>query len=93
MQLEKYSETNNFSLQCYHKIHPRHNVCIHGIMLNKKSCYPHPLIVPDLSIDHPIATIHTRFSCAYRLDAQFRQDADFVANHRVLLWQEKMLEK
>ena len=62
-------------------------------MLNKKSCYTHPLLIPDLPIDHPLASIHTSFACAYRLDAKFRQDVDLANKHRVFLWQEQMMEK
>ena len=62
-------------------------------MFNKKSCYTHPLLIPGLPIDHPLASIHTSFACAYRLDAQFRTDVDRAHNHRVFLWQEQMLEK
>ena len=93
MRLDKYNETGNVSLQCYHKIYPRHNVCIHGIMINNKSCYTHQHLVPDLPINHPLASIHTRFACAYRLDAQFRKDVNLAVHHRVFVWQEKMLSK
>ena len=62
-------------------------------MINNKSCYTHTLIVPDLPINHPLASIHTSFACAYRLDAQFRKDVDLATNHRVFLYQEKLLSK
>ena len=62
-------------------------------MINKKSCYTHPLLVPNLPINHPLASIHTSFAYAYRLDAQFRKEVDLAAHHRVFLWEEKMLAK
>ena len=81
-----------FNVTIY-KIHPRHNGRIHGIMINIKSCYTYPLLVPNLPINHPLASIHTSYAFAYRLDVQFRKDVDFTGHHRVFLWQEKMLEK
>ena len=90
MHIEKYNETDNFSLQCFHKFHPKHNVCVHGIIV---SCYTHPLVIPDLPINHALASIHTSSTCAYRLDKQYKLNVDLAVNHRVFLWQEQMLAR
>ena len=88
---EKYNEPCQLSLQCYHKIYPNCNVRIHGIMLNKKRCYTHPYLVPDLLIDNSNEPMHTSLACAYQLDAKFRQDVKLVVivkffNGRNICW-------
>ena len=88
MRIEKYNETDNFSLQCFHKFCPKHNVRVHGIIVNKKSCYAHPLVIPDLPIDRALASIHISSACTYRLDKQYKLDVDLAINHCVFLWQE-----
>ena len=93
MRIEKYNEIDNFSLQFFHRYHLKHNICVHGIMVNKKSCYTHLLVFPDLSIDHALASIHTSSACAYRLDEQYKLNVDLTVNHREFLWQEQMLAK
>ena len=62
-------------------------------MINQKSCYTYQLMIPDLPIDHSLASIHTGSACAYHMDEQYKLDVDFAVNHCVFMWQEQMLAK
>ena len=86
MAIEKYNDTNNFTIHCKHHITSSRDVIIHGILAdNKKSMYTHPLILPNLPSDHPLASIHTSSSVA------LRDYETFLADYKKAV--EKMTEK
>lgn len=61
-------------------------------MLNKKSLYIYPLILPDLLIDHPLATIYTNSEIAFKEDEESKKEYNAAVNHQVYLWQEDMMD-
>jgi hypothetical protein len=62
--------TGNLTLTCAHKIAPSKNILLYGVVLGGQ-CYSHPLILPDLPINHPAATSANSMRFALAHDNNF----------------------
>jgi len=63
-------ETGNFTFLCRHKIRCRQNILVHVVVISGL-CYTHPLLLPDLHIDHPMANLHNYSAFARANDPLF----------------------
>lgn len=72
-------------------IEPEKNILIHGIMLNEKVLFIDLFNLPDLLIDHPLATIYTSYNLVFVEDEQLQKKLDATLNHHMYLWQEIMM--
>ena len=58
-------------IHCHHKKRRRQDILLRGIVRAGQSCYSHPLLLPDLPVDHPQAMIHNYSEFAMLSDRDF----------------------
>ena len=66
-------ETGNFTILCRHKIRRRQDILVHGVIISGQ-CYTHPLLLPDLPIDHHMANIYNSSALAIATDPVFARE-------------------
>ena len=92
MCIDKFNDTGNFTVRCRHRVTSSLDIVIHGVLAdNYKSLFTHPLIVPNLSADHPLASIYTSSAYALQHDTEFASEFDKAVNAIANLWKSDTL--
>ena len=92
MSINKFNNTGNFTIHCRHRISSSNDVIIHGILAADFKClFTHPLITPNLPIDHPLASPYTSSAFALQHDTEFISDFDKTVNKITRQWQSDAL--
>ena len=63
-------EMGNCTFLCSHNKRRRKYIFVHGVIISGQ-CYLHPLLLPDLPTDHPMATMHNLSALALATDPVF----------------------
>ena len=66
-------ETGKCSFVYTRKMLHQQDIIVHGVVILDQ-CYAHPLLLPDLSIDHPMANIHNFSAFTIATDPVFQRE-------------------
>ena len=80
----------NCVLTCHHWLHKSQNIVVEGIIIAGNK-YTHPLIVPDLPLNHPGANSSNSSEYAMRNDPDFVQAVNVAAIESAVAYQEHQL--
>ena len=86
--IQKYFNTNNFILLCEHKLRSSRNIQIEGVLIGRQ-CFTHPLIVPNLEYNHPMATPINSLEKAKRSKSPKATIIDAVAKSKIQEYKKK----
>jgi len=66
-------QTGNCSFICTHKLRHRQDIVVHGVVISGQ-CYTHPLLLPDLPLDHHMTNLHNSSAFAIANDPVFAHE-------------------
>ena len=79
--------TSNYTLICHHKLCSCQDITVHGIIM-ARNYYTHPLIAPDLPLNHHGANCYNSKESAIKNNPIFANCCQFATVQAILDYQE-----
>jgi len=87
-KIQKYNDAGTFTFHAVHRLRRSQDVIVHGLLRHGK-CYTGPLIPPNLSREHPMATPSTSSAAAIAADPHFARACERATVQAIYAHQEK----